>query len=190
MNKRVVAVCDACVLYPVLLRGLLVRLAQAGLYQARWTDAILEELARSIKKNRLAVDAESLRRMCEGLNKRVKNALIRGFEHWITSVKLPDPNDRHVVAAAIHSKSTLIVTFNMKDFPAESLLQWNIEAVHPDQFLLALLDSHAETVVSILASHRLGLRKPSFTTDGYLDALYSLGLTDTVEVLREKKFML
>jgi hypothetical protein len=91
------------------------------------------------------------------------------------------------VAAAIHSGSSLIVTFNLKDFPERHLLRYNIVAQHPDDFIFSLLDLHPARVCEAAASHRRSLKYPPKAADEYLDALLRQGLAQTVGRLREWK---
>src|SRR3954447_19183200 len=87
---------DANVLYPSSLRDLLIRVAQAGLVQAKWTDTILDETFRNLKANRPDLDPERIDRTRELMNKAVRDALVTGFEPLIDVVELPDADDRHV----------------------------------------------------------------------------------------------
>jgi hypothetical protein len=103
----------------------------------------------------------------------------------IPSINLPDPDDRHVVAAAIHSGASLIITFNLKDFPDEALKPYNLAAQHPDDFIVDLLDLHPAGVLEAAASHRRSLKSPPKTADEYLDTLLAQGLTQSVAVMRQ-----
>ena len=108
---------DACVLYPAPLRDLLMRLALAGLFQARWTDRIHEEWPRSVLADRPDITAANLAR-CRGLmDQHVSDSLVTGYEPLIATLTLPDPDDRHVLAAAVHGGAGFIVTFNLRDCP-------------------------------------------------------------------------
>jgi len=94
---------DANVLYPNTLRDLLIRIAQSGTVQAKWTNAILDEMAAALRRNRPDIPAERLGRLRELMNKAVRDCLVTGYEPLIEGLKLPDPDDRHVLAAAITS---------------------------------------------------------------------------------------
>jgi len=94
--------------------------------------------------------------------------LVTNFEDLIPSLVLPDPDDRHVLAAAIRTSADLILTFNIKDFPAESLTPYGIEACHPDPFLVDQLDLDPQTVCLAARLHRASLRTPPKSVLDYL----------------------
>ena len=123
-----IVVYDANVLYPNSLRDLLIRVAQAGLVQAKWTGQILDETFRHLKENRPDLDPAKLDRTRELMNKAIRDVLVTGYEPLIEVLDLPDVDDRHVLAAAIKANAQVIVTENTKDFPPEKLASWNIEA--------------------------------------------------------------
>ena len=124
---------DACVLYPAPLRDFLMRLALTGLFRARWTDQIRDEWTRSLLRNRPELE-DTLPRTVELMNHAMPDSLVTGHERLIGGLSLPDPDDRHVLAAAIVSGAQLIITFNTRDFPEDELAPYGIEAVHPDTF--------------------------------------------------------
>src|SRR5687767_9319707 len=111
-----VVIYDACVLYPAPLRDLLIRLAGKRLVQARWTEQILDECFRNIAANRPDLPEAALRRTRELMNRALPDVLVTGYEELIDGLTLPDPNDRHVLAAAIRSGAQVIVTTNLDDF--------------------------------------------------------------------------
>ena len=101
-----VAVYDASVLYPSTTRDLLIRIAQAGLAQAKWTDAILDEVFTSLVKNRPDLDPTRLDRTRELMAAAIRDVLVVGYEPLIDALDLPDPDDRHVLAAAIRARAS------------------------------------------------------------------------------------
>lgn len=113
------------------------------------------------------------------------DALVTGYEHLIPGLHLPDPGDRHVVAAAIRSRADVIVTIDLKDFPAEIIEPFGLTARHPDKFVSHLLSLAPGAVVAAAETHRRSLKNPSKTVTEYLDSLERQGLTQTVSVLRE-----
>lgn len=187
MSSHFTVIYDACVLYPAPLRDFLMHLALTDLYRARWTDMIHDEWTRNLLKQRQDLKPTDLDRTRSLMNANVRDSLVTGFEHLIPSVELPDVDDRHVVAAAIHGGANMIVTFNLKDFPREQLSRHNLTAQHPDDFIFDLLDLHPARVCEAAAKHRRSLRNPPKTADEYLDTLLRQGLTQTVGKLREWK---
>jgi predicted nucleic acid-binding protein len=114
--------------------------AVTDLFRARWSDAIHDEWIRNVLKDRPDLSAEQLERTRELMNAHVRDCLVTGYESLIPSLTLPDPDDRHVLAAAIRCGADVIVTFNVKDFPDDALKPFGIEAQHPDDFLAYQLD--------------------------------------------------
>jgi len=184
MSSHFTVVYDACVLYPAPLRDLLMQLALSDLYRARWSDLIHEEWVRNVLARRPDLTPVQLNRTRELMNAHVRDCLVSGFEYLIPAIDLPDPSDRHVVAAAVQSGASLIVTFNLKHFPPEALKPYNLVAQHPDDFIVDLLDLHPASVLEAAAKHRRSLKNPPKTADEYLDTLLAQGLTQSVAEMR------
>ena len=113
MDRVPIAIIDTCVLYSAPVRDLIVRLAQAGLLHARWTDDIHDEWIRNILKNRPQLARERLVRTRSLMDGAVRDGLVTGYEDLVDSLTLPDEDDRHVLAAAIRAGAGLILTFNL-----------------------------------------------------------------------------
>lgn len=179
-----VVVYDACVLYPASIRDLLVRLARTGLFRARWTERILDECFRNIVAARpeLAGKLDRTRRL---MADAIPDALVTGYEGLVGTVELPDEDDRHVLAAAVRSGAQVIVTSNLKDFPPGALARFEIEAQHPDAFVLHLLSLDAGAVARAVASQAASLRNPPSTREQLLETLESRGLVQSVAELRK-----
>ena len=175
---------DACVLYPAPLRDLLMRLALTDLFQARWTDRIHDEWTRNVLGNRPDITPESLARCRRLMDEHVPGCLVTGYEALISTLTIPDPDDRHVLAAAIHGGAGYIVTFNLDDFPASILEQFHTEAVHPDEFIVRLWDESSAAVLGAVRRQRAGLTRPAKTAAEYLATLEQCRLPDTVARLR------
>lgn len=118
------------------------------------------------------------------MNGAVEDCIVTCYEPLIETVILPDPDDRHVVAAAVHAKSDAIVTFNLKDFPASDLDPLHLEAIHPDDFITFQIDLCEAAVLTAASNVCRRLRKPPKTGKQYLDALLSCGLPKAVAALR------
>ena len=176
---------DACVLYPAPLRDLLVRLAQKRLFQARWTDRILDEAFRSIKGDRPDLTDEQLGRTRDLMCKAVPNCLVTGYEDLVGAIQLPDPADRHVLAAAIRAGAQTIVTTNLRHFPTRALSPYDVEAQHPDTFVRDLVEFRSGAVVSVVHEQREQLVRHPKTLPELLDTLERHGLVQTVSLLRQ-----
>jgi hypothetical protein len=176
---------DACVLYPAPLRDLLIRLASKGLVRARWTDRILDESFRNILANRPDLVPGSLDRTRRLMNRALRDVLVFGYEGLIEGLNLPDPDDRHVLAAAIRAGAQVIVTMNLDDFPESALAPFSVEALHPDEFVIHQIDLAPGLVCSVIAEQAAALKNPQRTMGEVLDSLRGCGLIRSVARLRE-----
>lgn len=179
------AIYDACVLYPAPLRDFLMWLALTDLFKARWTEEIHDEWMRNVLLNRPDLTLEQLTRTKNLMNANVIDCLVAGYESLIPSLELPDPSDRHVLAAAIRSHSSFVVTFNLKDFPAQVLAPYNVEAIHPDDFILHLIELDPTAVCAAASRQRRTLKNPPKTAEEYLDILTLVGLPLSASKIRE-----
>jgi predicted nucleic acid-binding protein len=179
-----VVVYDANVLYPSVLRDLLIRIAQHGLVQARWTEEILDETFAAIERTRPGVDPSALKRTRQLMCDAVRDCLVVNYEPLVNVVDLPDQNDRHVLAAAIKCGAQVIVTQNLRDFPAEVLAPWDIEAKHPDDFVLDQL--HLDSGAVHAAVHQIAdsWRRPPGTAEDVIHRLERDGLVESAVHLR------
>ena len=189
MAKDIV-IYDACVLYPAPVRDLLMHLAVADLYQAKWTAQIHDEWIRNVLANRQDLRRSQLERTRTLMDKHVRDCLVEGYEYVIPSLQLPDPHDRHVVAAAIHASASTILTYNLKDFPAKLLSAYTIEAQHPDLFLALLIDLAPEIIGSIVRRVRATLKNPPINLHQYLAILQKNSLPKAVKKLIDISYLL
>ena len=162
---------DACVLYPAPLRDLFMHLAVLGAFEARWTADIHAEWMENVLANRPDLSRSRLERTRALMDENAEGALVTGYTALIPGLFLPDPNDRHVLAAAIESGAELIVTWNVRDFPADTLAPYEIATQIPDTFLGALYDRNAEIVIQAAQNQRAQLRNPPRTVAEYLGTL-------------------
>jgi predicted nucleic acid-binding protein len=181
--NRLTVVYDACVLYPAPLRSLLMYLALSDVFRAKWTDTIHEEWMRNVRKDYPDITQAQVERIRDLMNGNVRDCLVTGYEDLIETLVLPDPDDRHVLAAAIVAGADVIVTTNLADFPDETLAQYGIEAQHPDEFIMRLLDLAPNVVCSAAKTQRESLKKPPMTVEQYLASLERQGLSRTVATL-------
>jgi predicted nucleic acid-binding protein len=180
---------DACIFYPAPLRDLMMHLALTDLFRARWTDRIHDEWCAALVRSRPEL-ADKLQRTRRLMNEAVEDCLIVGYEHLIDNLTLPDPNDRHVLAAAIVGRADVIVTKNLRDFPKDYLQTYDIDVQHPDEFVRHVLDLDEALALDAIRSHRANLTKPPYDVAGYLDVLARQELPETVAFLRSRDRLL
>ncbi|MAM86415.1 MAG: PIN domain-containing protein [unclassified Hahellaceae] len=190
MSSNYTVVYDANVLYPAPLRSFLMYLALSGEFRARWSNLIHEEWIRNLLVQRPDLKREKLERVRDLMNQHVPGSVVAGFESLVDSIHLPDPNDRHVVAAAIQTRAEAIVTFNLKDFPDSALEQYCLTAIHPDEFISSLFELNAGAVIEAARRHRLSLKHPSFSSADYLDLLQRQKLPKTFGILQPYTLMI
>ncbi|THF60388.1 PIN domain-containing protein [Pseudothauera rhizosphaerae] len=177
------AVYDACVLYPAPLRDFLMWPGLSGRFRARWSLQIHEEWKRNLLAKRPDLTREQIDRTSALMDQAIPDGLVTDHEDLVAGLTLPDPGDRHVLAAAIRCSASVIVTFNEKDFPQAALAPYGIEAQHPDLFVDNLFDLDPAAVVAAAQKQRAQLRHPPLDVDRYLDVLLRQGLVQTVKAL-------
>lgn len=175
---------DACVMYPAPLRDTLMRLAMTDLFKAQWTDHIHEEWINALLSQGKH-DRAKLERAKNLMDSHVRDAKVSGYESIIEGLTLPDPDDRHVLAAAIRCGADAIVTFNLKDFPAEALSPYAIEVIHPDDFIDYQLDMAPSICCKAFRDQRLSLKNPAVNVERFLAILQKQQLPKTVSKLRD-----
>ncbi|MFD3594451.1 PIN domain-containing protein [Nocardia sp. NPDC058640] len=180
-----IVVYDANVLYGNAVRDLFIRLARAKVVRAQWTDRILDEALGSLAAKRPDIAAEKIAQLRQMIVTAVPDCRIEGYEPLVENLKLPDPDDRHVLAAAIRAGAQIIVTSNLKDFPDEYIAGWNIAAKSPDDFLLDLIDLDDRVVWGCVQEIAYSRRNPPETAEDVLDELERAGLVEAVAALRE-----
>ena len=174
-----VAFLDASVLYPAPLRDLLLELAVSDFYRAKRSDAVHEEWIRALRRRRPDIPATRLERTRRLMDAHVRDALVSGFEKLVPAIRLPDPDDRHVVAAAIRGEADIVLTANLKDFPASALSPHGLAAEHLDVFLARLCRESPSRFLEALDGVRARLRNPPVSPERHLDALRRAGLNET-----------
>lgn len=178
------ALFDANVLHPACVRDLLVRLARTGLFRGRWSEKILDEMVESILRRREDLTVERLSRTRQLMCEAVADCIVTDYESLIEGMDLPDPDDRHVLAAAVRCGAQVIVTANLDDFPSEQLDVFDIEAQSPDEFALDLVDLAPAGVATVIQQQAAALRNPPQTVDDVIDTLSEQGLPRAAAALR------
>jgi predicted nucleic acid-binding protein len=135
------AVLDVNVLVPLHLTDLLLRLAEAETYRPLWSQEILDEVTRNLPK--VGVTTEKAKRRVGVMRREFPDAMVNGYEPFIDATT-NDRTDRHVLATAVRANAAIIVTANVRDFPVSACAPYDINAVHPDNFLLDQLELYEE----------------------------------------------
>lgn len=148
--SRFTALLDACVLVPIVLTDTLLRIAERDLYRPLWSDRIVEEALEATIDIHSDVDSERFRKRFETMSTTFEDACVVDWEHLEARIELPDPEDRHVVAAAIRGRADCIVTANLRDFPVSVLAELDIEVTHPDDFLINQFDLAPRIVLDVI----------------------------------------
>jgi predicted nucleic acid-binding protein len=178
---------EACVLYPNVLRNLLMYLALTDLFRARWTAQIQDEWIRSVLRDYPDIPVSRLETSRNLMNEHVREGLIIDYEGLIPALTLPDPNDRHILAAAIQANTDVIVTSNLKDFPVHILKPYGVQAQHPDEFIAELIDLDPIRVCRAVRTHRMSLKNPPKDAKEFLDILRKQSLVISASLLEEMR---
>lgn len=184
-HARYTALLDACVLYPLAMTDAPLSLATAGFFAAKWSTRIEDEWIRSLERQRpdlagkLGVRRDSMREAVPDweVPELAWVALVQG-------IQLPDPDDAHVLAAAIAGHADCIVTSNLKDFPVPVLRQFGIEALDPDTFIINQWDLNPVQAIAAFKRMRARRKNPHSSPEDFADALELGGLPATANRLR------
>lgn len=160
------------------------RLAMTDLFKAHWTDQIHAEWINALLRQG-KFTSEKLEYVKRLMDAHVQDAKVTGYESLVESLALPDPNDRHVLAAAIRCGADAIVTFNLRDFPQAALAPYGIEVLHPDDFIYYQIDLSPPLCCQAIRNQRVALKNPEIEVDVFLSVLQKQQLPQTVSKLRE-----
>jgi predicted nucleic acid-binding protein len=180
-----VAVYDACVLYPFQLRNLLVQCGVDRLVEARWSDEIHDEWMRNLLAKEPRLTRARLEATRDLMDRVLPQARVTGYAARIPAIALPDPGDRHVVAAAAETKASIIVTWNIRDFPASELRRHGLGKLTPDGFLTELYEAKPDAVAASVENARRNLNLSQVSRPAYLEVLQRQGLKRFVSALSQ-----
>ena len=184
MNPPVVLI-DANVLYSASLRNFFLNVAFIKLFEPKWSAEINVEWTRNLLQKRSDIKEEIVMDKVKAMNDYFLEANIENYEHLIPTLQLPDPNDRHVLAAAIKGKAKIITTANLKDFPQDYIRQFDIDVQHPDDFIMDLLVEQPKKVLKAFQMQVENLKNPPLSEAEVLLSLEKNGLEKTVLALRK-----
>jgi hypothetical protein len=178
------ALLDANVFYPAPVRDVFLQLATTDIFKAKWSADIHREWIEALLRNEPHRNRAALERTRDLMDNATRDCLVTGYESLIPALSLPDPDDRHVLAAAIIGRCDVIVTQNLKDFPDTALAAFNIEAQHPDDFLCNHLYLAPGAFCSAVRRVRARLLHPPYSVEQYLATLTRQGLVATAGELQ------
>lgn len=186
-TARYTAILDANVMFPVNVFDILAQFCIEGLFTAKWSEDIDDEWTKNLLASRTDLTKEQVfkRRDRQRIALPDWEVEKEKYQSLIAAINLPDINDRHVLAAAIAGHADSIVTFNIKDFPSDVLDQYDIEAIHPDDFICHQLDLIPYQALTAIKHIRLRLKNPPYTAQELLDSYERSGLTSTVTKLKD-----
>lgn len=166
---------DACVLVPQRLSSLLLTFAEEGLFAPRWSESILSETSRALT-DKLGISEDRTDRRITAMREAFPEASVHGFEVLQDDLTC-DPKDRHVLAAAVAAGAETLLTNNLKDFPEESCLPYDVSVMDPDVFLLELLVQHPKACAAAVEREADRMRRPAMTAPEVLAGV--AGMTPT-----------
>lgn len=176
---------DANVLYSAALRDILIDLTLAEVIRVRWSEQVLSEVSRAIRRQRPDIPEDRLTRLFTAMNAALPDAMIPQSASANLSARLPDPGDTHVLRSALQGGCTHIVTFNVSDFPSVELAKDGaICAIDPDTFLLHQLTRHAPEFLTAIRRIQSSLNNPVIPLPLFLDKLERCRIPQTAGLLR------
>ena len=178
---KFIAVLDTNVIYPVIIRDILFWFAHYDLYTPKWSEHIFDEWKKVMKQK--GVSEEEANKRIAKANIAFPDALVQNYKGLIEHLRLPDADDRHVLAAAIKTNASIIVTNNIKDFPEEYLQSFGLNAKTADDFLTDIIDLNHEQTIAAFKEMVLNKKNPKQDAFEVLNQLRNAGLRDTANFL-------
>lgn len=177
---------DTCTLVPIALSDTLLRVAEKGGFRPAWSERILRSVRRVVLEVHPDIRPDRIDKRLDNMREFFPDAMTTGWESLVDGIRLPDPNDRHVVAGAIVARADMIVTANIKDFPAAELDRFDLHAKTPDDFLLDLMDLDPDKMVETITEQAGAALNPPLTAEDVLIALGRAGAPEFARVVREQ----
>jgi len=176
---------DTNVLYGALINDFILELADRGLFRPLWSKEVLAELSKNLVAN--GEDPHLVDKRISTMEHYFADAIVTGYDDLVSAMT-NDAKDRHVLAAAVRGGAEVLVTFNLKDFPARSVEPFDLEVVHPDDFLLDQLDLYHAPTLRALVELVEGYNSPTMTIDDFLLALIRAGVPRFAEAVRARLY--
>ena len=183
-SVRFKCVLDTNVIYPIEIRDLLFWFAYYDLFTPKWSEHIFDEWKDVMARK--DVSEEEANKRAKRANDAFPDALVNNYSGLISSLELPDPKDRHVLAAAIKTNANVIVTNNIKDFPKDYLASFGLTAKTADDFLTDIIVLNPDQAVKAFRELVLNRRNPDLDEFQVLDILRNRGLKETADFLHSQ----
>jgi predicted nucleic acid-binding protein len=164
---------DTCALFSASLADYLLNLAERGMFRPQWSAGVLDELRHALARRGIPEDA--IERRIESMNSAFPDAEVTGYKALVSKMEC-DEKDRHVLATAVRGGAAALVTFNLRDFPEESLRPYDVSVVSPDEFLLDQLGLWPSLTIQTLAETVSAYEKPPLTVPEFCDQLARAGV--------------
>ena len=166
---------DACVIVPLAPCDTLLRMADAGAFRPLWSRKVVDEAQRALERVHPDIDPNRFRSRFRSMDEAFEDALVHDWERLVSAIQLPDPDDAHVVAAAVVGRADVIVTENTKHFPPSALKPLRITAVRLDEFLLDQFDLAPTATCRTITEQAAAMRRPPVDPAQLLDRLARSG---------------
>lgn len=174
---------DSNVFFRTRLTSLILFMAQSGHFRARWSDDVHREWIAAALAKRPDLTEHDLIRRRNMMDSAVQDCKATGYEALIPNLTLPDPDDRHILAAAIRSSASVIVTFNEKHFPESALSPFGLHTRRPDQFLLDLESLDGAAFIEQVRTDRTHYRD-RMPFQNYVEGLRAANVSLTTDFLK------
>lgn len=190
MHSTFTAFFDANVFFGARLRSFTMEVTHTGIFRGRWSADVHREWIGAVLAKRQDLTPDRIQPIASMMDKSIPDALVTGYETLIDALTLPDPDDRHILAAAIVGRADVIVTFNEKDFPKEALAPFSIHTRHPDDFFLDA-DGIDQGVIAEAAARDIAhYTKPPLSVKAYTEDLRRAGVPKLADYLWRLRVLL
>lgn len=183
---RFAAFLDACVLVPIAPCDTMLRIADYGAFRPLWSTRVIQEARTALERIHPTIDPSRFQSRFRSMNAAFDDALVKGWEPLENGIELPDPNDRHVAAAALRGRADMIVTQNIKDFPADIMRSLGLQAIRPDDFLLDQFELDQVSTVRVIVEQSSAMVNPPVSPDELLTRLAKGGVPKFAQAIRER----
>lgn len=188
---RFTVLADACVLASALKRNMVLSLAEAQIFRIRWSALILDETERTIAKlltrNKNPDAKANAKIQRERIEQAFEESTVTNFEILQPSLTGINAKDQHVLAAAIKTSASVIVTDDLKDFDKDYCAQFDIEPLSTDSFIADCIELSPTHSIAVLKTMRERFNKPSITADKLIMMCESSSMLKTASFMLEYK---